>query len=672
MKKTKENVVPFKTEEERSQVRLTLTKRAHSVLTREAKAGDSKIFNALDAAHKELMDQNPKLVTLLYRLIFQAGDVQRTSPHILLGELGIKKWDAAGDGMRHNFRSAMRWILKTDKKWFYDNLRLFAQYTNYGNLWFYELQTSVKGQRKGRGRIQRSMVSVEHTPVNVKKVAKFIGKLIRKRTDLYYIARFLPKLDTSTTSVTEKTMKAIGDKKSFQYKVFKNAAWIKVNGELKDIPADRMITVKDGDVVRFPRIKRAETLARQNWNKQLIEAVCEEMGWSWVDKGNYKVNEKYNKFRSTHMAQTPEHIFSSGKVLDMNKAEFFGMLDSMTSANRAKVSRSVCYKDTQDTLQAKEGKYNKLGTWYREWFAGQTQHAQKIREAQAKGDKAEEKRLSKQSKIKTVGTKSIDLLMDLIKGTKTSTDLDTTFTNFCARINNEVPVHVVVDDSGSMRAKVHSNLGVNISAIDLATVIALTFLQTNPPNEFDGCMGIFATAARIAGYTHIQDSRPNRYMHRRAYQELTKKQPIINKTEGFVAQLKKLRGQLSMDGGSTNMGAYFDMLISGVKDGRYTVEDLPPVLLFITDGEWNTGRSPQQCLDELAKYGYEPLVVYWLLSARHDVEDRKFADVPNCLLMGGLNESSLTNILQFIEKGYVNPNDALWAIYDNPRFSPVK
>jgi hypothetical protein len=45
---------------------------------------------------------------------------------------------------------------------------------------------------------------------------------------------------------------------------------------------------------------------------------------------------------------------------------------------------------------------------------------------------------------------------------------------------------------------------------------------------------------------------------------------------------------------------------------------------------------------------------------------------PNGLFIGGFNESCLSQILDGISKDTINPEDELWAIYNDIRYSVIK
>jgi hypothetical protein len=120
------------------------------------------------------------------------------------------------------------------------------------------------------------------------------------------------------------------------------------------------------------------------------------------------------------------------------------------------------------------------------------------------------------------------------------------------------------------------------------------------------------------------------------------------------------------------MFASVEYFVNLVKTGRCTTEELPETLLYITDNEYNSGKSPKEAVTLANSIGWRPKLIFWgITTMTHSIkEELKYT--PNGLFIGGFNESCLSQILDGISKDTINPEDELWAIYNDIRYSVIK
>jgi len=120
------------------------------------------------------------------------------------------------------------------------------------------------------------------------------------------------------------------------------------------------------------------------------------------------------------------------------------------------------------------------------------------------------------------------------------------------------------------------------------------------------------------------------------------------------------------------MFASIEYFVNLVGRGAAHAEDLPVALLYITDNENNSGKSPKQAIELASSIGWHPLLIFWGIRRLPEDLIRQTKGLDNILFVGGFSESVLSQILRGIKHGTVNPEDELWSIFDDKRYSVIK
>lgn len=604
---------------------------------------DAYIHPKLDEAYNECKRNDCVLV--LERILIHIGDVSRQ--HNLLREHRIMSPNG-GAQERKIFRSILRWWENKMPKSFKRNLRNFVEFTLYENLMYYQNTTERKTGRH---------VNTEVLLPNPKLVYDFIASQIRAGADLNLIARHLPKYyskdDTSRT--TKKRIKIRGDVKEIKYRYPQGKAWCKLNGEF--VTGD-VIIVKAGDIISYPRKKQSFALSRQEKVNSWIDGFCKVMGWT--------ISE-YKKFRS--LQNTPEQAFSSKKVLSLAKDEFMSMLDRLTSGQRFRVATMVAFKDDKGNLQAKP-KWGKLGEYYIEWEKNQEKIADQLREAASTNDEVKKKELMKEFKVKATGVQSIDLLAQIVKGGMSDMQINNTYQSLIEKMDLIANVFPIIDGSGSMDDSIMHN-GVKLSNRYIAYALCIAFSTRNPVESFRNTYGWFSKHFDICGRSKFVNDAPNQFVSAKSYTRQVPDHQVISETKTFTENLKALAGSCSREVSSTNMFSSIEYFVQLVKDGKFHVEDLPVALLYITDNENNTGKTPREAQAYANSIGWNPLLIFWGLENNSERTKVQLKGVDNCLYLGGFNEGNLSEILRNIKTGAINPEEELWSIYNNIRYSVI-
>ena len=610
--------------ENAEQMTLTNTLNTLQFLRNAKSCNDDQIHSALDIAFAECGRNG--VTDMLLRIIFHMGDISRR--HNIFKELEIDS-DNGGAQERKIFRSCVRWMIKNTPNFVYSNLELISEFTSYQTLMYYKLTTD---RYIDRG------VSVEKLFIDNDYLFPFLQDRVRLGKNLNLIAKHLPKY--STGGQRKQSKKLVGlrgnQDKPFNWTV-PTKSWVKLNGELITAKPGEKILVNPGDVVEYPRSKRSESMDRQNFLNTWITKFCVFMDWTLSE---------YKEFRK--LQNTAEQKMSSKKVSQMTQDEFNTFLDGLTGGQRKRVVHSL-----------NNDKWGVLCDWYKSWEKEQTELAVKIRNANSPEEK---KDLMKEFKVKTTGDQTIDILADMLSGRLSREQVDNNYLSLIERMNISHSVFPIIDGSGSMNSSFEHN-GVVLTNRQVAYAMAIAFTTKNPNPRFRNTYGWFSNDFKIYGKSEFGDIYISMFKNTN--------NDYVSYTKTFTDNLEMMRRSDSQQVANTNMFASVEYFVNLVNIGRCVVSELPETLLFITDNENNSGKSPKEAVIYANSIGWKPKLIFWgITSMNHSIrEELKYT--PNSLFVGGFNEGCLSQILNGIDKETINPEDELWSIYNDVRYSMI-
>lgn len=645
-KPSKTYVTPSGKLTDRPQLPLTLN--ALQFLVTARGKSDQDIHGRLTAALREVKSND--LVLMLERIMLSVGDVSRQ--HNILKELGIKS-ETGGSQERQVFRSVLRWWAANLPESFAKNLRVFVEFTNYENLWFFQNTTDRNTGRLTGTEVFLPMPSVVHA---------FIAQQIRAGRDLQLIAKQLPSLTNGAMRTQKKVVKSINRFDEFSLASLKlpETAWVKVNGNI----VSKDSNVNAGDVVSWPRAKQSFSLEKQLKITAWVKGLCEVMGWSAND---------YNEFRSTQ--DTPEQKFASQSIRTMAKSEFMKFMDQLSGGQRHRVTHSIAYKDEQGNLQP-QAKWDNLGVWYIEWEANQTKVADKLRTLATQEtvrDTTDEKAtLMKQFKTKVTGKGTVDILLDMFEGRKTDEQINNNYQMLLEKMDLIANVFPVVDGSGSMDQALRLENGQRLSPRQIVYAMAIAFSTRNPVAHFRNTFGWFSHQFHIVGNSNYVDERPNQFVSRQSFVKQVPRYNVLSETKTFTENFKSMKEADPNDVSSTNPMAVVEHFVALVKKGLCHVEDLPQALLYLTDNEFNTGLTVKEGAELARSIGWNPLQVFWGITGINPAIEKMISSLPNALMVSGFNESKLSQVLRGIKSGSIDVEDELWAMYEDKRYSVLQ
>jgi len=583
-------------------------------------SSDEIIHSLLNEAYAETSSNGVE--EMLYRIMFHIGDISRK--HNIFKEFEIDS-EVGGAQERKIFRSCVRWMQKNTPEFLHNNLKLVVEYTSYETLMYYQVSTN---------RYSGDVLNVEKLFIDNQYLFPFLKSEIESGVNLNLIARHLPKYTTGKQRTTKKVLVGRMGKSEFNWTLPKGKSWVKINGFI--VKGDK-ITVKNGDVAEYPREKKSDTLTRQGFLNKWIKDFCGYMNWTIA---------QYKAFKSKQ--NTAEQKMSSMSVMSMTEDQFNVFLDSLTAGQRKRVVKSLG-----------NSKWGELTKWYKAWEDEQSDLADRIRKATTPAEKAA---LMKDFKVKTTGDQTIDLLAEMLgKGLNTQ-QVNNNYQSMVERMNIKHSVFPIIDGSGSMDSSFTHN-GVNITNRQVAYAMAIAFTTMNPNPRFRNTYGWFSQVFKVFGRSEYGDTYISMFKNVDKY---------VSHTKTFTENYRLLMETDPREVSSTNMFASVEYFVNLVETGRCTVEELPETLLYITDNEYNSGKSPKEAVTLANSIGWRPKLIFWgITTMSHSIkEELKYT--PNGLFIGGFNESCLSQILDGISKDSINPEDELWAIYNDIRYSIIK
>jgi hypothetical protein len=126
-------------------------------------------------------------------------------------------------------------------------------------------------------------------------------------------------------------------------------------------------------------------------------------------------------------------------------------------------------------------------------------------------------------------------------------------------------------------------------------------------------------------------------------------------------------------GGSTDVQAAFDLILNAATMFNVKQEDMPQILLILSDMQFNQAHPQhtnwQIIEDKFTAHGYvRPTLIFWNLSGKTTDYPVPSAEVPNCMLLSGYNDSFLYSIMDL---KMPNPLEVVRASLDAERYNCV-
>lgn len=571
---------------------------------------------------------------LFFILLFNSGDIDRQ--HNIFRKAGLKNVDKGGHAHRQQFLWALQWLYKELPAQYYNFLPLIPEYTNWENIMYYQLRTDRK-----KGTILFTD-NISTTKDFVEKTTDYLASVIQdpntSPAEHSLIAKFLRKPRFSSRKRNPQSKKG---------------------GRRKLKP---------------------ETIAKELFEFNLLSALSTKLGW---EVKTYPTNTRfvgYEHYKAKHNRSSESYLFSSKEILNYDEDQFARWLEQLPSGARYNVQKRLLDKDRKSKGKW-IGKYGDLAQFFINWEDSKTKASEEARKLEAKEVLTEEesaklKTLQKQSKVNTGATTFIDLFKQILTGND-PTSINLAADNLLRQLKVEIPMLVVVDNSGSMNNKTLGNITSRISVAALAATIALL---KNPSPDGKDILVKFNSLCEImvTGQQH-EAALPgrNRFMAGKT----TTVETIVDRSDSFYNNYMRVRSLLATTG-STELTAFTSEVARWVKEVpaeesmRKEMINKFPVILIISDGDLNSHGSAMKSMAAakhslLQSCGWDGVMVLWDVKERS--ESHKFEFLDNVMHIPYLSAQTINQVFNNLsDVDIVDSYAPLKALHNSNRYDLVR
>ena len=574
-------------------------------------------YGLLDKCWAEVQNDKEKR-EMFFSLLFSFGDITARQ-HNLFRK---KKVDSGGNAQREVFFEIMQWLKQKNypqfKKFLFASL--FNEYTCFDML----LRNRVQTQKK-KAKVVKTFNALIGSEEYLNDLATFVAGVIKGKNpaDKYFIAKFLTRPRMS---------KRKGHK--------------------------RMLN---------------ETRTIMKAKEDFLVRVCDKCGFDYVRKATHCEFPGYVQWRKEYNNTLESVLFSSGKIKEFDKAEFLEWLNKLPSGARFRVRRRLL--GDKDNLK---GKWPKLGEWFLEWEKFKdTKQAEvrvleeKVRQGMAtQDDEAELKKVKKEAKV-TVGATNFDqMFTEIITGNIDRVKVQP----FLDKVNLPYNTLVFVDDSGSMRGQ-RAN---GVTAFDFATFMATICLVKNPDDVGRSLIGFYSSRAVL--YTTMT-SRSHSHNSLIRTTAVKVSEPLIEPEMHFLDNLRRIRefAHSVATSNGTNISAIPKHLNAQINGDPVLLEQLQsfPVWTIISDGNWNSGPSPEASINQFMKecenyFGFRPFVIAIDVASNSSANVSRFQGIDNFMFIPP-NPAQIEQLLtNFRDMDVMDVFTPLQSLHRSNRYEPVR
>jgi hypothetical protein len=568
---------------------------------------------------------------LLYVVIFNIGDITDRNHDLLLKTYGAKGLEKGGNSARKNFLYCLTWMVNNKPEQFYEFLPLIHEYTNFENLFFYQLRTD-----RTKGSLHEIISIVpsekEKREVFVERVTSYLASII----------------SDSNTPVYKLSLLA----KFLKYPRFSKRSRVTKSGE-----------------------KVKKNLTHPAFLKEVFEAqfalsLSKKLGWDTIVHKNNTEYVGLKKFKQTYNQLNEDVLFSTKKIFSMDKASFISWLDSQPAGARYRIGRRLTFKPEVYVNQA---------AWFNEWIALKEKASQEARKLEAKETLTEKEQsklqyLQKAAKVNTGAVNFVDLVKDIFSSK--ASDISLVADNLLRKVDFKVPVLPIVDTSSSMDQRINGEA--NLKVIDFASLLATVVLLKNPSEDAKNLLFTFNDSCQIITDGLTVSVREGRFLSA-ATKQIDK---IVNKESSFLANYEQVRS-ICYPTGSTSLRSVAERLNywanqdASQKEYRKELINQFPIVLVLSDGDLNSDGSAKESMLAFqhtmrVNFGWEGIVVVWDVNESSHKE-KKFSNLENVIYLSTFNVSNLTQVFTKIhDLDVIDVYTPLKSLYLSNRYELVK
>ena len=595
----------------------------------------SQMFSYLEQAWNECKNDKT-LREAFYIICFSVGDITNRDHNLFEKQ----KVDNGGEACRPQMMWILSWIRKNQPSQYYKFMfnRIITEFIS----WFAILAGQVR-TTKGKKNIDTAATETynvlkEH---DLNKVAEFIADRLKNGSliDKIMLAKWLVKPRLSKRQKVDRTTKEKTGTRDLQ-QVTKDNMQTKVN---------------------------------------LYRILSEIMNWEVIYHPKNIQFKGLEEFKKEYNQNLESVLFSTKQICNLDKEQFFKLLNECPSSARYRIQRRLSTADNQ----CKGKWFNKqtgtdLGVWFHDWEdfkevkqQEQRELTEKVRQGTATtSEKKQLQQVKKEAKVTTGAVSLMDQLKDLMSGRAN----DLLIQSIMDKINFEVPVLVVSDCSGSM-----SGLPSFIARL-LTTVTMLK----NPSPDLDNMLVRFGSTCDFITDNAKGTTQQNRFMTSKSITV----NKLIDRVMPFSWNFNNIGNFVNSNMGGTYFNTVADKFEFWINEDpifkQHRIEQLQqyPVIIVISDGDMNSdrtaGESMNRFMNKMRQYGWNGVVVVWDVNtyAQDDYLLRagdKFANVPNCIHYYGYNLGIINQIFTNIhDLDVIDVYQDLKSLHASNRYQIIK
>lgn len=460
----------------------------------------------------------------------------------------------------------------------------------------------------------------------------------------------------------------------------------------KGNPADNVLIAKFLTNVRTGKRQKTDRKTREkvSGGRELTDQVkrnmklrtalyltlSEKMGWKYERKNGYVDFQGLKAWKQEWNQELESVLFSTQKILTLDRVQFAELLEKMPSGARYRVRRRLLGKDNVLKTKWINVHGQNLGTWFLEWEKSKEKAQQESRELTEKvrqGVATEEDvqrlaKVKKEAKVNTGGSTLFDQLDNLVKKSGNRREMDILIHSILEKIRFEVPALVIADCSGSMGG----------FPKEFARILVTITMLKNPSDELDNLLVTFGSDCNIFTDGSTGTRQKNKFVQGIA-QKVDK---LIDRTKSFSENHATISNFVHSNDGATNFASVSQRLkqwIESDPDTRtHKIEQLQgyPVFIVVSDGDMNSSYSAAQSMMEfrrtMLQYGWDGVVVVWDV-ATGQPDPKKFADVPNTMHFFGWNPAIINQVFTKLhDLDIIDVYTPLQKLHQSNRYELVK
>lgn len=592
-------------------------------------------------------------------IMFSLGDITNRE-HNLFRKVGLKDVENGGLSKRRTFIFCLEWLLMRAPEQFYTFLPIIGEYYNLDGTMLYELRTD-----RFKGNLKETL----HLDVDIDRVTTYIASILtNSRTtdnEKFLWAKWLPHVPSSHRvrkyTLTEKTVKA------FQ----------------KNYPDAKL-----GDTLAVKKDKKSHTETKDGWTKNFIYQLSKKVGWDVIRHKQNTEYKGYRDFKRKFLILTEATMFSTKRILELDKSQFTEWLDKLPSGARFNVQRRLLEQSkTGKVLTSRKRWVNAKGEDFGElflaWVKSKEVAQQTVRnltvEQKAEMAPLELKQLQKDAKVNVGAETIMDMVAELLANRHQPGVVDIKAHSFLEKVKILVPVLVCGDISGSMGSASVRHKNFTFTAQAMCQLLVTLFLLKNPDEELKDLFIRFDTDTEvICAGEKATKAGANRYMGQSStvVPWLTDSKKPFSENLANVSQYVLARGGTGFNTVAIGLKAWVDAEPAFSSQRKEQINKYP-VFLVVSDGDMNSHYTPaQSLLDFQSKmrqwFGWEGVVCIWDVKSE-DVQTNKFDGLDNVMYFGGCNVGLLNAIFTSIhDLDIIDIYLPLQAMSRSIRYSPVR